>query len=659
MTFKKSKVVLCFLSLAMLCTTVFTDATPTYSEVTQESQATEEKAKTSDFITSGRIWIAGDSIAADHGYEDEDNYARFVHGWGEMIGNYLTEDAEVFNLAISGQTAKFFTEESNYQQIMDGIGEGDFLLVQFGHNDYKSDGTDHWELPTSTEGSYKWYLKHYYIDPALEAGAMPVLCTSVVQCRADAETGVIGDEQAQKKFAIAMRTIYEEYCEAGIEIGFIDTYALTQTYLNSSSVNRDYYYAEKYDRGNKNSTSLDRVHFSEAGANMTANMIAQNLMLMYEDFNRFSYKGTVDGGTGTKEDPYLISTWCQLYQIMQDDTRNTPDIYYKLTNNLYPMLQQQEWKTVWKANLDGGTFKMYNAVGNSLSAVFDENYGTISNLNLSYNLNHTSKVMQALFVKENYGTIRQCTASGNAAISYFEGTFDSVWNLGTFACVNHEGAAIEECSNYLDVTAYGTVPNVFLGGVAGYNKGTISKCNNTGELIIDTYEYDTSVKNPTYPQVVCCSGGIAGITVDASAIDSSTSSELPVNKTTLVNNVNVILAGNIVPVTEEELQGMLEALKPSEEPNVSLAPETSQKPDNSQEPQPGVSDNPVTVLKGDLNSDKQVTLPDAQTALKIALRIMEPENDNQLKAADLNADGAVSMDEVQEILKASLKITTL
>ena len=85
--------------------------------------------------TSGRIWIAGDSIAADHSYENEADYARFVHGWGEVIGNYLNENAQVFNMAISGQSAKYFVEEDNYKKIIDGIGEGDLLLIQFGHND--------------------------------------------------------------------------------------------------------------------------------------------------------------------------------------------------------------------------------------------------------------------------------------------------------------------------------------------------------------------------------------------------------------------------------------------------------------------------------------------------------------------------------------------
>lgn len=671
MKVKNSKIVLTFLSFVLFCVAAFTYTTPTYSDDSQESQMTEEAVKTSDFKTSGRIWIAGDSIAADHSYEDEANYARFVHGWGEMIGNYLTEDAQVYNKAISGQTAKFFTEESNYQDIMNGIGEGDFLLIQFGHNDYKSAGSDHSTLPTNTEGSYKWYLKHYYIDPALEVGAMPVLCTSVVQCRMEAD-GTVGSEQAQKKFADAMRVLYEEYCQQGIEIGFIDTYALTQTYLGANAVDAKNLYALKYDRsyqeGGSRTTSLDHVHFSAAGADMTANMIAQNLMLLYEDFNRFSKKGVVDGGDGTVESPYLISTWCQLYQIMQDDARNTSEVYYKLTNNLLPMIQQQEWTTTFRGHLDGDNHTIYNVVGTGLHTFFDENYGTIRNLKLNYNLNHEVTDAPAAFVRDNYGIIENCNITGDIAFTCYEGLENSCWEFGGFASANHEGAAINNCINQSDMSLNGNIPLIYMGGIAGHNAGVIENCVNTGDMFIDSYEYDPKNHDPIYPEIIHVSGGIAGIEAETSKIKECSCEKMPVCMTTLKYNVQVLLQDKISPVTEAELKVILENQNPSQNPDATDAPEVSQKPQNSQNPgtsqlpqnskEPAVTQTPGQNNKGDLDGDQKITLEDAQLALKGALKIITIE-ENQLKAADLNEDGKVSLDEVQRILKATLKIISI
>lgn len=643
MLHKKSKILLTILTAVLLCTSILGHSTATYSNETEESK------KTSSFKTSGRIWIAGDSIAADHSYEDEDDYANFVHGWGEMIGSYLTDDARIFNKAISGQSAKYFIEETNYQDIMDGIGEGDILLIQFGHNDYKSAGPDHSTLPTDTEGSYKWYLKNYYIDPALQVGAMPVLCTSVVSCYFNDNT--MTENQAQSKFAEAMRVLYEEYCGQGIEIGFIDTYALTQTMLNADISSAKDYFALKYDKssgsyttdenGNR-STSLDHVHFSAKGANATADIISQNLFIMYEDLNRFNKKGLVDGGEGISDAPYLISNWAQLYQILQDDERNTPQTYYKLTQDLMPAMQQQEWETIFRANLDGAGHTIKNVVGKSLSSLFDKNYGTISNLNMEYNLNHSMDNLQFPLVGDNYGTISNCNANGTITFNYISEEETSLWDCGMFAGFNHDGAVIDSCVNNAAITTNTNVPQVYLGGTAGRNAGTINNCQNTGELCIDTF--DLSLNNaPTHTEVVCCSGGIAGIAADTSHITECISAKNPECYTTLKYVASAVLKDTIVPVTESELRTMLDEQLPTQEPGPSETPSPTE---------------PSKLLKGDLNGDAQVTLEDAQLALKLALNIITPEED-QLTTGDLNQDGTIALDEAQHILKAALNIITL
>lgn len=631
MLHKKSKIVLTFLSAVLLCTSILNYPTATYSSETKKSR------KTSDFKTSGRIWIAGDSIAADHSYENENDYATFVHGWGEMLGNYMTDQAVIFNQAISGQSAKHFIEEANYQKIINEIAAGDILLIQFGHNDYKN-GSNHSSLPTDTEGSYKWYLKNYYIDPALKAGAMPVLCTSVVSCYFVEDT--VTEDQAHSKFANAMRELYEEYCEQGVEIGFIDTYALTQTMLNADIRSAKEYFALKYDKPSdpdkddeKRSTSLDHVHFSGKGADATADIISQNLFLMYSDLNRFNKKGPVDGGEGTKDVPYLISNWTQLYQIMQEDSRNTPQTYYKLTQDLMPAMQEQEWETVFRANLDGDGHTIKNAVGKSLSTFLDKNYGTISNLNMDYNLRHSAGNLQVPFVYDNYGTISNCSANGTIIFKYLPEKQTSLWDCGMFAAVNHKDAVIENCINHAAITIETNVPQVYLGGIAGRNAGTVKNSQNTGELCIDTFDL-VADNAPTHNEVVCCSGGIAGIAADTSVITDCISTKLPGCYTTLKYIASAILKEKIVPVTENELRIMLDAQLPTQEPE------------------------PPKPMKGDLNSDAMVTLEDAQLALKLALHINSPKEE-QIKAGDVNQDGTIGLEDAQQVLKAALKIITL
>ncbi len=604
--------------------------------------AAAQEKKTSDFKVSGKIWIAGDSIAADHSYENENDYQRFVHGWGEVIGDYFTSDVQVYNKAISGQTAKFFTEETNYQDIMDGIGKGDFLLIQFGHNDYKSAGGDHYSLPTDTEGSYKWYLKNYYIDPALKAGAMPVLCTSVTLHRFDGDT--VSEDQPQQLFVEAMEELYSEYCEQGIEIGFIDTYSLTHSYINSVQNNASAYYANKYDRrpdaGGNRTTSLDHVHFSEKGARMAADIISQNLLLRYEDLNRFSRRGKTDGGEGTSENPYLISTWAQIYQILQDDKKNTPDTYYRLAADIMPTVQKQDWTTHFRANLDGGGHTVKNAVNRAIDSMFDVNEGVISNVKLQYNVYHFRHCSQYPFVRENKGVIRNCTAGGRITFFSYPKEERSLWECGAFAGVNREGGVLEACTNYTKIRVNTNFKAVYLGGIAGCNQGTICQCANRGSLFADSSEW--SYKDKTvHKEVVCCAGGIAGIVSDNSNISDCSSETLPIAMTSLKYESGWTGAKEQYAVTETQLKQYLEEQRVSQEPVTS-------------EPVP----TGAAAVPGDVNGDGRLSLQDAQLTLKMALNLMIPE-ESQRKAADLDKDGKIVLAEAQKILRAALNLEVL
>lgn len=561
---------------------------------------------------SGTVWIAGDSIAADHSYENEANYAEFVHGWGEVIGNYFTDEAIIHNKAISGQSAKYFVLENNYKEIMEGIGEGDLLLIQFGHNDYKSDGSNHYSLPTSTEGSYKWYLKNYYIDPALKAGAIPVLCTSVVCC--EFVDGIVKENQPQSLFAGAMRELQAEYKEQGIDIGLIDTYQLTQSMLNCYNFAASSFYALKYDKDGVG-TSLDHVHFSMRGATMTADMIAENLFVMYPDFNRYNIQNITDGGEGTKENPYLISSYSQLYRILQDENLNKKGTCFKITKDMDPVIQNKDVETVFYGNLDGGSHIIKNVTGRGTKSLFDVNYGVISNFVFEYANNHTCNSIQYPLVNENYGTIENCSSKGSIWYDYFLGN-SKEWYCGGFAAVNHKDGVIRNCTNDTEITVNTDIPKVYLGGIAGLNYGDILNCENTGRLKIDLTEYKPDSKN-VHDKVYCVSGGIAGASLGGGQITDCKASLLPVVMSTLKGEKSYLL-NDCYYVDEEAF-------------------------------------NVTSMIKGDVDNDQKVTLKDASQSLKLALGIIEAE-DEDIPCLDFDNDNKVTLKDVTYILKTALGI---
>ena len=116
-----------------------------------------------------RIYIAGDSTAAT-AFPD----VRPRAGWGEFLGAHFLPEVEIRNFATDNESSKLFINDNLLSAIKYEIQAGDFLLIQFGHNDQVPDE----EKETTPFGSYQFYLQKY-IDAAREVGATPILLTPV------------------------------------------------------------------------------------------------------------------------------------------------------------------------------------------------------------------------------------------------------------------------------------------------------------------------------------------------------------------------------------------------------------------------------------------------------------------------------------------------
>src|SRR3954453_23452871 len=77
-----------------------------------------------------RIWMIGDSTMCL--YEPSRGP---ITGWGMPFANYLDSTVIVNNRARGGRSTRTFIEEKRWQAVSDSINEGDWVLIQFGHND--------------------------------------------------------------------------------------------------------------------------------------------------------------------------------------------------------------------------------------------------------------------------------------------------------------------------------------------------------------------------------------------------------------------------------------------------------------------------------------------------------------------------------------------
>lgn len=119
------------------------------------------------------IFLAGDSTVCDQG----EPYAS----WGQVLPLYVGPGALVGNHAESGETLKSFISSHRLAKLLERIKAGDYLIIQFCHNDQKSE----WPQTYAAVGStYEAYLRAY-IEEARLRGATPILATAPQRRRFD------------------------------------------------------------------------------------------------------------------------------------------------------------------------------------------------------------------------------------------------------------------------------------------------------------------------------------------------------------------------------------------------------------------------------------------------------------------------------------------
>lgn len=116
---------------------------------------------------SAKIHTIGDSTMADYNQNEPDQ--KGMYGWGQVFGDYFSNGMTVKNWGDRGESARSFYRKF-WSKTKTEIKKGDYVLIQFGHNDQKSVTTD----------VYREYLSRFICETR-ELGASPILVTSI--CR--------------------------------------------------------------------------------------------------------------------------------------------------------------------------------------------------------------------------------------------------------------------------------------------------------------------------------------------------------------------------------------------------------------------------------------------------------------------------------------------
>lgn len=118
------------------------------------------------------IFMIGDSTMANKSLVG-DNQER---GWGHVLGGFFSEDIVVDNHAMNGRSSKSFIDEGRWDAVLNKMKPGDYVFIQFGHNDEKPKPDRHTDPGTTFDANLK-----RFVEEARAKGGIPVLFNSIVR----------------------------------------------------------------------------------------------------------------------------------------------------------------------------------------------------------------------------------------------------------------------------------------------------------------------------------------------------------------------------------------------------------------------------------------------------------------------------------------------
>ena len=152
-----------------------------------------------------RLFLLGDSTVTDQAQEP---YAS----WGQMLPRFFGPGVAIANHAQSGETLKSFLTGLRLDKVLSQLRPGDWVFIQFGHNDEK----EQWpQTYAAAQSTYRSYLR-VYIDEVRRRGANPVLVTSPQRRMFDPEGHIINNHG---DYPEAVRMVGAEQGVAVIDLG--------------------------------------------------------------------------------------------------------------------------------------------------------------------------------------------------------------------------------------------------------------------------------------------------------------------------------------------------------------------------------------------------------------------------------------------------------
>jgi lysophospholipase L1-like esterase len=207
------------------------------------------------------VWLIGDSTMADKSVR-----AYPETGWGMPFRYFFDSTVVVENRAQNGRSTRSFLDEGRWTEVRNKMKEGDYVFIQFGHND---------EVPTkktyTTPDEFKNNLR-LYIRQTKELKGIPVLLTPVARRKFDSTGGLLN---THPEYSELVQTVARE-----LQVPLIDLDGRSRQLLQQWGPGKSKYlfnHLEPGEHPNYPGGKIDDTHFSELGARMMAQLVLADI----------------------------------------------------------------------------------------------------------------------------------------------------------------------------------------------------------------------------------------------------------------------------------------------------------------------------------------------------------------------------------------------
>ncbi|WP_338839929.1 rhamnogalacturonan acetylesterase [Flavobacterium ginsenosidimutans] len=170
------------------------------------------------FAQKTTLYCIGDSTMANK----KDPEKNPEHGWAQVLQPFFTDNIIVVNKAVNGRSTRSFINEKRWDSIYNQLKKGDYVFIEFGHNDAKIEDPSRYTNPHT---AYRYNLIRF-VNESRAKGAIPVLLTSISR-RNFNEKGVLVPTHGD--YPLETRLVAQEYNVPFIDLEYY-TELLEQSY---------------------------------------------------------------------------------------------------------------------------------------------------------------------------------------------------------------------------------------------------------------------------------------------------------------------------------------------------------------------------------------------------------------------------------------------